>query len=98
MVELEHDTSTEGLLDYLNPSSAQVDTAEVVNAAMLIHWVRNDPEHQRIRIEAGADGLRRILGPPARAVGPGRRTRQVSPNTRVLDAIPLMQGAIAVPA
>jgi hypothetical protein len=61
LVELENRHSTEKLMDYLNPSSADVEDAEVVNAAKLIHWVRTDPEHRRAQVEIGVSVCKGIL-------------------------------------
>jgi hypothetical protein len=52
-VPLESDTSTEGLMDYLNPSAAEVEDTEVIQAAKFVHWAQNDPEHRRVQIECG---------------------------------------------
>jgi hypothetical protein len=49
--ELESKTSTQLLMDYLNPTSAAIEDAEVINAAKFIHWAVNDADHRRIQIE-----------------------------------------------
>lgn len=53
VVALESDTSTELLLDYLNPSLKEVEDTEVIQAAKFIHWAQNDPAHRRAQIEVG---------------------------------------------
>ncbi len=52
-VVLETDSSTEGLLDYLNPSLTEVEDTEVIQAAKLVHWVQNDPQHKLVQIDIG---------------------------------------------
>jgi len=52
-VALESDESTEGLLDYLNPSASEVEDTEVIQAAKFVHWAQTDPEHRRVQIECG---------------------------------------------
>jgi hypothetical protein len=47
---LESSDSTEGLLDYLNPSRDVVDEREVINAAKFIHWSLNDPAHRELQV------------------------------------------------
>lgn len=52
-VQLESDTSTAGLMDYLNPSRREVEDTEVVQAAKFVHWAQNDPLHRQKQIEIG---------------------------------------------
>ena len=52
-VLLESDTSTEGLMNYLNPTLQQVEDTEVIQAAKLIHWVQNDPQHRLVQVDVG---------------------------------------------
>ncbi|MDB5239758.1 MAG: hypothetical protein JWP57_383 [Spirosoma sp.] len=52
-VVLESDVSTEGLMDYLNPSLNEVEDTEVIQAAKLVHWVQNDPQHRLTQIDIG---------------------------------------------
>jgi len=51
--QLESDTSTEGLMDYLNPSRSEVEDTEVVQAAKFVHWAQNDPAHRQTQIDIG---------------------------------------------
>lgn len=53
IVTLESDTSTELLLDYLNPSLKEVEDTEIIQAAKFIHWAQNDPAHRQAQIEVG---------------------------------------------
>ena len=50
---LESDTSTALLLDYLNPSTKEIEDTEVIQAAKFIHWSQNDPLHRKTQIEVG---------------------------------------------
>jgi hypothetical protein len=52
-VPLESDTSTAGLINYLNPSQNQVEDTEVIQAAKFVHWAQNDPLHRQTQIEIG---------------------------------------------
>lgn len=52
-VILETDLSTEGLMDYLNPTLREVEDTEVIQAAKLVHWVQNDPQHRLVQIDVG---------------------------------------------
>jgi hypothetical protein len=53
LVALESDQTTNGLLDYLNPTLNQIEDTEVIQAAKFIHWVQNDPDHRRTQIDIG---------------------------------------------
>jgi hypothetical protein len=50
---LESDTTTAPLLDYLNPSLAQIEDTEIIQAAKFVHWAQNDPAHRQTQIEVG---------------------------------------------
>jgi hypothetical protein len=52
-IQLESDTSTARLMDYLNPSRSQVEDTEVVQAAKFVHWAQNDPLHREAQIDTG---------------------------------------------
>ncbi|MEP6824670.1 MAG: hypothetical protein ABI919_07630 [Ramlibacter sp.] len=58
---LETSGSTEGLMDYFNPSSAEVEDTEVIQSARLVHWAQSDPEHRRVQIEVGIAHIRENL-------------------------------------
>lgn len=53
MVQLESDSSTAGLMDYLNPSRSQVEDIEVIQSAKFVHWAQNDPLHRKTQIDTG---------------------------------------------
>jgi hypothetical protein len=52
-IALESDTSTAGLMKFLNPSRRQVEDTEVVQAAKFVHWAQNDPLHRQAQIDTG---------------------------------------------
>jgi hypothetical protein len=52
-IQLESDTSTAGLMDYLNPSRREVEDTEVVQSAKFVHWAQNDPLHRQKQIDVG---------------------------------------------
>ncbi len=52
-VQLESDTSTAPLIDYLNPSLREIEDTEVIQAAKFVHWTQNDPAHRQTQIEVG---------------------------------------------
>jgi hypothetical protein len=54
-IQLESDTSTAGLMDYLNPSRSEVEDTEVVQAAKFVHWAQNDPLHRQVQIDTGIE-------------------------------------------
>lgn len=52
-VPIESDTSTELLMDYLNPSLKEVEDTEVIQAAKFVHWAQNDKANRDLQIELG---------------------------------------------
>jgi hypothetical protein len=58
---IESDASTEGLLDYLNPSQREIEDTEVVQAAKFIHWAQNDAGHRKLQIEVGITEIRKSM-------------------------------------
>jgi hypothetical protein len=52
-VQLESDTSTALLIDYLNPSRNEIEDTEVIQSAKFVHWVQNDPAHRQAQIDVG---------------------------------------------
>jgi hypothetical protein len=51
--QLESDTSTAPLIDYLNPSLREIEDTEVIQSAKFVHWAQNDPAHRQTQIEVG---------------------------------------------
>jgi hypothetical protein len=50
---LESDTTTRPLMDYLNPTLADVENQELICAARMVHWATTDAAHRRIQVETG---------------------------------------------
>jgi hypothetical protein len=50
LVQLETDSSTEALMQYLNPNRDVVDEREVIHAAKFIHWSLSDPAHRDLQV------------------------------------------------
>ncbi len=59
---LEDARGTQGLLDYLNPGSHEVEDVEVIQAARLIHRVRNDPQAIALQVAVAVTALQEALG------------------------------------
>jgi len=66
---LEDGQGTAGLLDYLNPSAREVEDVEVIQAARLIHRVRNDPAAVALQVGVAVAALREALGHYTRRYG-----------------------------
>lgn len=47
----ENDSSTQGLMDYLNPSLGEVENQELICSARFVHWASNDLQHRNIQVE-----------------------------------------------
>jgi hypothetical protein len=60
-VALESDASTDGLLDYLNPTRTQVEDTEVIQAARFVHWAQNDATHRAAQVQVGVNLFRRKM-------------------------------------
>ena len=41
------------LIDYLNPSTKEVEDTEVIISAKFVHWAINDPLHRRLQVYVG---------------------------------------------
>ncbi|GJH30176.1 hypothetical protein [Caballeronia novacaledonica] len=59
--ELENDHSTAGIIDYLNPSLAEIEDTEIIQAARFIHWVQNDAAHRALQIDVGIDNFKKAM-------------------------------------
>jgi hypothetical protein len=49
--QLESDTSTQGLMDYLNPTLQDVENQETICSARMVHWAQNDPLNRAAQVE-----------------------------------------------
>jgi hypothetical protein len=61
VIPLESDSSTEPLIDYLNPSLFQIEDVEVIQAAKFLHWAQNDPAHRQTQIEIGINHFKKKM-------------------------------------
>jgi len=52
LTQLEDDASTQGLMDYLNPTLGAVENQELICAARMVHWAINDAAHRKIQVES----------------------------------------------
>jgi len=53
--QLESDSSTQKLMDYLNPSLNEIEHQEQVCAARMVHWARTDSSNRRVQVETAID-------------------------------------------
>jgi hypothetical protein len=53
--QLEDDTSTGRLMDYLNPSLSEIENQEVICAARMVHWAMSDPAHRALQVDTAID-------------------------------------------
>ncbi|MBQ0931206.1 hypothetical protein KAK07_13510 [Ideonella sp. 4Y16] len=58
---LESAASTAPLMAWLNPSTAQVEDTEVIQAARFIHWVQNDPAHRALQVRSGVEHMQAAM-------------------------------------
>jgi hypothetical protein len=66
---LESDTSTAGLIDYLNPSVKEIEDTEVIQSAKFVHWVQNDAAHRMTQIEVGVAHFKQKMAGYAQQYG-----------------------------
>jgi hypothetical protein len=60
-VQLESDTSTAGLCDYLNPTVKEIEDTEVIQAAKFVHWAQSDALNRQTQIDVGVAHFRRNM-------------------------------------
>jgi hypothetical protein len=56
--QLENDTSTQPLMDYLNPSLQEVETQELACSARFVHWAINDAAHRQVQVTTAIEGYK----------------------------------------
>lgn len=66
---LESDTSTAGLMDYLNPSIVEIEDTEVLVAAKFVHWAQTDAAHRELQIRIGIDHFKKNMAAYAKRYG-----------------------------
>jgi len=53
--QLESDSSTQELMDYLNPTLQDVETQELICSARMVHWATNDADHRKVQVETAIE-------------------------------------------
>jgi hypothetical protein len=48
--QLESDTSTQGLMDYMNPGLQEIENQELICSARMVHWATHSAEHRRVQV------------------------------------------------
>jgi hypothetical protein len=56
--QLENDTSTQPLMDYLNPTLNDVENQELICSARLVHWATNDASHRKTQVETAIEHVK----------------------------------------
>ena len=59
--QLENDTSTQGLMDYLNPTLLDIESKELACAARFVHWGTYDAVHRNIQVETAIEGYKKNM-------------------------------------
>ncbi|TBX66132.1 hypothetical protein EZL74_11125 [Flavobacterium silvisoli] len=52
---LETNSSSQALMDYLNPTLTEIDQQELICAARFVHWATNDIEHRKVQVETAVN-------------------------------------------
>jgi hypothetical protein len=55
LTQLETDTSTQKLMEYLNPSLDNIENQELICAARMVHWATNDAAHRRVQVKVAIE-------------------------------------------
>jgi hypothetical protein len=58
---LESDTSTEPLMNYLNPTLNDVERQELICSARMVHWAQHDAAHRKLQVETAVALLKEKL-------------------------------------
>ena len=75
--QLEDAHSTAPLMDYLNPSTASVEDAEVLAAARLIHWTTQIPEARALQAEHMVSTFKRLMAETDKRLGLNGRSADI---------------------
>lgn len=81
-LEIEEQEGVTGLMRYLNPPDTEVEEAEVLNAARLIHWCETDTDMRNVMVAEAVDAAKNELTQQNRA-RPFANTKHANP----LDAL-----------
>jgi hypothetical protein len=52
---LENDSSSQALMDYLNPTLNDIENQELISAARFVHWATNDPQHRETQVASAIE-------------------------------------------
>ncbi|HMT09057.1 MAG TPA: hypothetical protein PKA82_13710 [Pyrinomonadaceae bacterium] len=55
LTQLENDSSTQALMDYLNPTLNGVENQELICAARMVHWAMKDPANRDLQVKVAVD-------------------------------------------
>jgi len=55
LTRLENDVSTQGLMDYLNPTLDVIENQELVCSARMVHWATKDPANRRLQLKVAVE-------------------------------------------
>ena len=58
LTQLESDISTQGLMNYLNPTLQEVENQEAICAARMVHWAQNDSQNRLTQVRLAIDFFR----------------------------------------
>ena len=53
--QLENDTTTQPLMDYLNPTLTEIDQQESICSARMVHWAKHDPLHRATQTQLAVE-------------------------------------------
>lgn len=53
--QLEDNSSTQGLMNYLNPDKTSLDNQELISSARFVHWSQNDAAHRQVQVECAME-------------------------------------------
>jgi hypothetical protein len=59
--QLEDDTSTDKLMNYLNPSLSEIEHQEHICSARMVHWAMYDPEHRKVQVETAIENFKKNM-------------------------------------
>jgi hypothetical protein len=55
---LEDDSTTDGLMNYLNPTLNTVEPQELISAARFVHWANHSTDHRNLQVAEAVDNYR----------------------------------------
>lgn len=61
LTQLEYDNSTQKLMEYLNPTTNDIEHQELICAARFIHWANHDVKHRDVQVDLAVNLYRENL-------------------------------------